>query len=452
MQCFFRKGELDWITLKDDQVFSFKKTLELQLKNKNYWPNILKVWLKDKEKIVNTFYELKDKDLKSFSDNELISDLEIVFDNQLKTRRASSQTDGFYTCAGEVLQQKLEEFFKGSKVNINNIFNLLTLHETPSFFKVTRIESANILRMIIKKASLMEKFEKGNMKKEDLPNNIKNKIDEYLNKYSWIKMSSFSGGEEYFFSDLVSDMQEIMKQGLVENLKDIKENKKIRKECIKKYGFNEEIIALSDLTVFIAYWQDLRKENSMMSTFLAEKYLREIAKRKKVDKNVLSYLYFSEMKFFIKGKIKLKDFKNRPKGVYFIFKKDKFEVYKPEKVKDILDKILQKKALKAKELKGMCASPGYAKGKAKILLGIQDIDKIKEGDILVACTTRPEHLRAMKKAAAFVVEEGGVTSHAAIVSREFGIPCVIGTKIATRVFKDGDLVEVDASAGIVRKL
>ena len=66
--------------------------------------------------------------------------------------------------------------------------------------------------------------------------------------------------------------------------------------------------------------------------------------------------------------------------------------------------------------------------------------------------TTPDFVPAMKKAAAIVTEQGGITSHAAIVSRELGVPCVIGTKIATRVLKDGDLVEVDANKGIVRKV
>jgi len=66
--------------------------------------------------------------------------------------------------------------------------------------------------------------------------------------------------------------------------------------------------------------------------------------------------------------------------------------------------------------------------------------------------TRPEHIVAMKKAKAIVTNEGGITCHAAIVSRELGIPCIIGTKIATKVLKDGDLVEVDAGQGIVKIL
>jgi len=66
--------------------------------------------------------------------------------------------------------------------------------------------------------------------------------------------------------------------------------------------------------------------------------------------------------------------------------------------------------------------------------------------------TQPEFLPAMKKASAIITDEGGLTCHAAIISRELGIPCIIGTKIATKVFKDGDIVEVDATRGIVTML
>ncbi|MEW6408479.1 MAG: PEP-utilizing enzyme [Patescibacteria group bacterium] len=78
--------------------------------------------------------------------------------------------------------------------------------------------------------------------------------------------------------------------------------------------------------------------------------------------------------------------------------------------------------------------------------------KMRKGDILVSIATDPDIVPAMKKASAIVTEQGGVTSHAAIVSREMRIPCVIGTKIATKVLRDGDLVEVDATKGLVRKL
>lgn len=81
-----------------------------------------------------------------------------------------------------------------------------------------------------------------------------------------------------------------------------------------------------------------------------------------------------------------------------------------------------------------------------------DFSKIKVGDVLVTSMTTPNMVPIMQKAAAFVTDEGGITCHAAIVAREMKKPCVIGTKIATKIFKDGDVVEVDATAGIVKKI
>ena len=104
------------------------------------------------------------------------------------------------------------------------------------------------------------------------------------------------------------------------------------------------------------------------------------------------------------------------------------------------------------ELSGSVACQGKARGKVKIILFKRDIPSFKQGEILVTAMTTPEFLPAMKKAAAIVTDEGGITCHAAIVSRELGIPCVIGTKVATKILKDDDLVEVDAEMGIVRFL
>ena len=77
---------------------------------------------------------------------------------------------------------------------------------------------------------------------------------------------------------------------------------------------------------------------------------------------------------------------------------------------------------------------------------------MKKGDIFVSHMTNPDLVSGMKIAGAIVTETGGITCHAAIVSLELGKPCVIGTKIATRIFKEGDIIEVDAEQGIVKKI
>ncbi|MFA6100167.1 MAG: PEP-utilizing enzyme [Patescibacteria group bacterium] len=107
---------------------------------------------------------------------------------------------------------------------------------------------------------------------------------------------------------------------------------------------------------------------------------------------------------------------------------------------------------KIDSIHGQSASNGVAKGHVKIILTSKDLGKVTEGDILVSPMTRPDFLPAMKIASAFVTDEGGITCHAAIVSREMNKPCVIGTKIATKVLHDGDEVEVDATSGVVNIL
>lgn len=113
---------------------------------------------------------------------------------------------------------------------------------------------------------------------------------------------------------------------------------------------------------------------------------------------------------------------------------------------------------KIDEFGGIIASKGYYKGRVKLIKTIfsdnikKEILKFKKGEVLVAQTTGPELMHILQKAGAIITDEGGMMSHAAIVSREFGIPCIVGARIATRVLKDNDIVEVDANSGIVRIL
>ncbi|HOX30583.1 MAG TPA: PEP-utilizing enzyme [Candidatus Paceibacterota bacterium] len=115
---------------------------------------------------------------------------------------------------------------------------------------------------------------------------------------------------------------------------------------------------------------------------------------------------------------------------------------------------------KVTEFRGDPASAGRATGEVMVLPVIlaksgqgllrAKIKKMKKGDILVANTTGPEMVMACRKAGGIVANEGGINSHAAIVSRELGIPGIVSTKIATQVLKDGDIIEVDADNGIVK--
>lgn len=100
-------------------------------------------------------------------------------------------------------------------------------------------------------------------------------------------------------------------------------------------------------------------------------------------------------------------------------------------------------------VKGLPASPGIGRGKVKLIKDISEINKVNEGDVLVTAMTNPDMVPAMRKCAGVVTDEGGRTCHAAIVSRELQIPCIVGAKTATKTLKTGDTVTVDAVRGIV---
>ncbi|EKD44010.1 MAG: hypothetical protein ACD_72C00034G0001 [uncultured bacterium] len=104
------------------------------------------------------------------------------------------------------------------------------------------------------------------------------------------------------------------------------------------------------------------------------------------------------------------------------------------------------------EIKGQVAYRGKIKGRVKLVFLISDLKVRKKNLILVVPMTTVNHMPYIKNFSAIVTDEGGLTCHAAIIAREFKKPCIVGTKIATRVFKDGDLVEVDAYTGIVKIL
>lgn len=104
------------------------------------------------------------------------------------------------------------------------------------------------------------------------------------------------------------------------------------------------------------------------------------------------------------------------------------------------------------EFKGLPASLGKITGRARVLENASGISELEEGEILVTYMTTIEFIPAFRKAAAIITDEGGMSCHAAIVSREFKLPCIVGTKVATRALQTGDLIEVDAERGVVRIL
>jgi len=118
----------------------------------------------------------------------------------------------------------------------------------------------------------------------------------------------------------------------------------------------------------------------------------------------------------------------------------------PEKVKSVDPKSLDQMKL---IFTGAPASPGIAYGKVARVMSLVNLDQVKTGNILVTDMTSPDFVPAMKRASGIVTDKGGQTSHAAIVSRELGVPAVVGTKVATKELKNGDEITLDGSTGNV---
>ncbi len=225
-----------------------------------------------------------------------------------------------------------------------------------------------------------------------------------------------------------------------------------RQTLIKKMGLSKKT------TRFFSAWGDFmvtkiyRRYAQLFALYKTTFFLEEIARRIGLNLKEVRFMTSEEIKeALFSQKINKEEIRSRVKFSLYYTAKDTEIYYSGHEAEQIAKKYIQKiDNQKVVELKGQCGCRGQAKGAVRIVNVIRDMAKMKKGDILVSISTQPDLLPAMKKAAAFVTDQGGVTSHAAIVAREMNVPCVIATRIATKVLKDGDLVEVDADKGIVR--
>ncbi len=189
-------------------------------------------------------------------------------------------------------------------------------------------------------------------------------------------------------------------------------------------------------------------------SYISDIIFSELSTRLKLPPKFLCYCTREEILKILSGKkVNKKTILGRTKYVVEVITPKSRKFYTIKTAKKVLRRlVLPEEVSDASELHGQAAFLGKAIGKAKLVFTAKDLNKVQHGDILVALSTNPDFLPAMYRANAFVTDQGGITSHAAIVAREMKKPCIIGTKFATKVLKDGDMVEVDANKGIVRKI
>lgn len=233
---------------------------------------------------------------------------------------------------------------------------------------------------------------------------------------------------------------------------------KKKEEFIKKYQPTDFEKKMLDLAAKFVWGKPRRKDYQSKSYYHAKKLQLEIAKRLNLSLAQMRSTPFDMIRRALINQQAV-DIKiiNSIKKFHIVLPNDdgSVSILYGQEAEKFDSQINRKKAADYKDLKkveGSVAYAGNAQGTVKIVNVPSDMNKMAEGDILISVNTTPNIVAAMKRAAAIVTDEGGLTCHAAIVSRELKTPCVVGTKIATQVFKDGDKVKVDADKGIITKI
>lgn len=270
--------------------------------------------------------------------------------------------------------------------------------------------------------------------------------------YGWI--GTFEAGNYW-------DVDQILSQAKTAHL--TQENKEERKQkqlsdIQSQYDIPDQFIQWGHQMASLANLKlELRIVWSYRDYYIS-RLKQEIMKRLNVDKDIFYFLRPSEVVdgLLHGSSITNEEIENRKKAFgIFIFNGEK-EFYSGDIAIEQKNKHIKSFEYMGEQIKGQVAMRGKITGVVKIISPFNKLEdelkKVQQGDILVTGMTRPQMIPAMHLASAFVTDEGGVTCHAAIIAREMKKPCIIATRNATKILKDGDLVEVDADSGVVRLL
>lgn len=341
----------------------------------------------------------------------------------------------------------------GVKLTAKECFVKLTTSQ-----KLSKIQEEEISLMKVA-TNVARKDFKGINGVDDLNHITRSMFDNHVEKFKYLGYN-FEGPAfttEYFWERFTKMFS---KENIESEIKIIREKKQKdeikRNNILAKINLDNKHKLLLELTRNFIYSKDYRKAAMVESYYMVEKLLKEIGVRTNLSINEVRNCLFKEIKEILIGRKKIShELKKRMKWCIFVVinKKLPGKVLTDERYEQI-KKFLSKKEdyNEVNYFHGQVASLGKARGVVKIIKSVADISKMQKGNIMVAQMTNPDLLLAMKKSSAIITDLGGITCHAAIVSREINKPCIIGTKVATKILKDGDRVEVDANQGEVRKI
>lgn len=337
------------------------------------------------------------------------------------------------------LYKEFGKEFKGEAKDKQDIFHEIS---TPSCKTYVQKEETTLLRIALK----------NEITSED--------ITKIYDNFWWTSLGweSIIPKSKEYFEKQIAELQLKDRKILQENLRHLENHAEeilsLRKKLFKKYKLSQKFAHLLNVADRYTFLHDLRKEMQVKNVHSGQNFLKEIARRTGYKMSDLEWLWADEiLELLVDKKLDKKLVKKRKICYFALINNRKFKETIGENGIKLRKKELETKLDNSGIIKGQIGQRGKIRGIVRVCNGAEDaLRKIKTGDILVCGMTLPEYVPAMKKAGAIITDEGGITCHAAIISRELKIPCVTGTKIATQVLKDGDSVEVDANKGVVKIL
>jgi len=285
------------------------------------------------------------------------------------------------------------------------------------------------------------------------------KIKEHSLKYEWLEYGL--QGKIIPFEEFKQKADKILTNKPAVLLKQLQEKKqnliKDQKNIIEEYSIDKKHAKIFAIVRDSVSARSHSKDAQFFSYYALEKTLREFGRRTNLELEEIRFLAPHEFREALLSNKKVKDIaKKRMKYSLHVSDGGNSVFYYGEEAKKIRKKIkitsTKATITDIKLIKGQPAHKGLVRGRVKIVNTINEIFKVHQGNILVSRMTNPSVVPAMKKAAAIVTDMGGITCHAAIVARELNKPCIIGTKVATEILKDGDTIEVDANNGVIKLL
>ncbi len=295
--------------------------------------------------------------------------------------------------------------------------------------------------------------------KDDILRSIMKRIERHYRKYYYVKFMWIGKADVDTFDHYLTELVKLIGNGVNPTVEyrrmqtDFKRQQRNRTALMKRLKIEPRWGRVFDVWGDFMVTKIYRRYAQIYAIYRMQPVLKEIAARIGVSDYEIRFMLKKEIHAaLMRGKINRRAVHARTKLAVYSYSRNEEWVFTGSRARSLVAQTRRTVDRSTRSILGQVGCVGRARGTVRLIIRPSDMLKMRRGDILVSIATDPDIVPAMKKAAAIVTEQGGVTSHAAIVSREMNIPCVIGTKIATKVFKDGDRVEVDATKGVVKKI